>query len=74
MARYNLKYQISFFADFSTLAPSSDIYRQFESAYPDCKLERVPFLENITQAGTQIRDCVKVSTIDGVISIEFRSD
>lgn len=75
MARYNLRYQISLFADFSTLAPSNEIYSQFESAYPNSKLLRVPFLENtVTQAGTQTRECVKVSTNDGVVSIEFRSD
>lgn len=75
MARYNLRYQISLFADFSTLEPSNELYSQFESAYPNSKLLRVPFLENtVTPAGTQTRECVKVSTNDGVVSIVFRSD
>lgn len=75
MARYSLRYQISLFADFSILAPSNEIYSQFETAYPNCRLVRVPFLENtVTESGTMTRECVKVSTTDGIITIEFRSD
>lgn len=75
MARYSLRYQISLFADFSTLAPSNEIYSQFETAYPNCRLVRVPFVENtVTESGTMTRECVRVSTTDGSITIEFRSD
>ena len=75
MSRYNLRYQISLFADFSTLSPSDEIYSQLESAYTDSNLMRVPFTENtISEAGTVTRDCVKVTSSDNAIAIEFRSD
>lgn len=75
MSRYNLRYQISLFADFSTLSPSEEIYSQLESAYTDSNLMRVPFTENtISEAGTVTRDCIKVTSSDNAISIEFRSD
>lgn len=75
MSRYNLRYQISLFDDFSSLQPHPEIFEQLKSSVLGYQLNRVPFMENlVNESGTLRRNCVKVSTQDGMLFIEFRAD